>query len=154
MRKAILISVPIIIIILIIGILFWRSRSTSSNLTATPGPQNTTNFSLPENQEKGVDVSLTAHYDKKAVILKVSKIPSSVISIEYEISYTTKAGLPRGVLGKMEIKNQDSILRDVLLGTCSRNVCVYDEGVTKVSLTLKFNKSSGPATGFYQDYEL
>lgn len=157
-KKAALILVPVGIILIIVGFLVFRNRSSQEKEStgATPTPTSASSrFSLPDNKEEKAEVSLTPRMDKKAVILKISKIPSDVVSVEYELSYNTGKGLPRGVLGKIDIKSgQESILREILLGTCSKSVCVYDEGVTKVSLTLKFNKSSGQSTGFAQDYEL
>jgi len=110
---------------------------------------------LPEQKEKGVEVDLTPRSDKKAVILKISKISPEITSVDYELAYETRGGLSRGVLGKVDIETgQELILREILLGTCSRNVCVYDEGVKKVSLTLKFNKAGGVSSGFAKEYEL
>ncbi len=154
MKKAALILVPVLLIVILGGFFFLKSRSASPGSPApTTTPQS--GFTAPEVQEKGVEVSLTPRYDNKAVILKVDKLPTGVTSVEYELSYEAKGGLPRGVLGKVDITSgKTNILREILLGTCSRNVCVYDEGVTKVKLTLKFNKSSAPSTGFSQEYEL
>lgn len=156
MKKPALILAPILALVLAGSLFllkgrFWRQPEPVPIPTPTPG----SHFSLPEEKEQGAEVSLTPRYDKKAVVLKISKVRSDVISIEYELSYEAKGGLPRGVLGKVDVKSgQETILREILLGTCSKNVCVYDEGVKKVSLTLRFNKSSGESTGFSQEYEL
>lgn len=156
MKKPALILAPILVLV-VVGSLFllkgrfWRQPEPAPIPTPTPA----SHFSLPEEKEQEAEVSLTPRYDKKAVILKISKIRSDVISVEYELSYEAKGGLPRGVLGKVDVKSgQETILREILLGTCSKNVCVYDEGVKKVSLTLRFNESSGESTGFSQEYEL
>lgn len=154
MKKTALVLIPVLIIFVLGGFFFFKSRSTppgSPLPTATP----TSGFTAPEAREKGVEVSLIPRYDNKAVILKVDKLPSDVTSVEYELSYEAKGGLPRGVLGKIDVKSaKETILREILLGTCSRNICVYDEGVKKVSLVLKFNKSSGQSTIFSQEYEI
>ena len=148
-------------VLLIIGSVFlFRDRfiQKEEGLIPAPTPAPTSYFTLPEAKEEEVEVSLTPRHDKKAVILKISKIPSDVISLEYELLYEAKGKqgpLPRGVgPAKIDIKGQETILREIVLGTCSRNVCVYDEGVKKVSLTLKFNKTSGKSTGFAKEYEL
>ena len=154
-RKGLFILIPILAIIIFGGFFLIKSRSSQKEgaLTGTPAPS-ASHFTLPETKEERAEVTLTPRYDKKAVVLKISKIPIDVTSVDYELSYEAKGGLPRGVLGKVDIKGQESILREILLGTCSRNVCVYDEGVKKVSLTLKFNKTGGASTGFAQEYEL
>ncbi len=152
MKKAALILIPVLVILLLGGFLFLKSR-TSTSPAPTSSPSSA--FVAPEEQEKGIEVSLTPRYDNKAVILKIDKLPADLTSVEYELSYEAKGGLPRGVLGKIDVTSgKENILREILLGTCSRNVCVYDEGVKTVKLTLKFNKTSGKATGFSQEYEL
>lgn len=156
MKKPALILIPVLSFAILGGIFLFKDKifpTKEEEVTSTPTPA--AHFTLPEKKEEGIEVDLTPRYDKKAVILKISKIPTDVVSVDYELSYEAKGGLPRGVLGKVDIKaGQESILREILLGTCSRNVCVYDEGVKKVSLTLKFNKAGGASTGFAQEYEL
>ncbi|MBI5465522.1 hypothetical protein HY946_02840 [Candidatus Gottesmanbacteria bacterium] len=155
MKKPALILVSVLFIVILGGIFLFKDRIFPKKEELAPTPTPSAHFTLPEQKEERIEVDLTPRYDKKAVILKISKIPTDVTSIDYELSYEAKGGLPRGVLGKVDIKaGQQTILREILLGTCSRNVCVYDEGVKKVSLTLKFNKSSGQSTGFNQEYEL
>ena len=157
MKKPALILVLILVIAILGGIFLFRDKifPTKKEEEAVTTPSPGAHFTLPETKEEEVGVTLTPRYDKKAVILKISKIPADVTSVDYELSYEVKGGLPRGVLGKVDIKaGQQTLLREILLGTCSRNVCVYDEGVKKVSLTLKFNKTGGVSTGFAQDYEL
>lgn len=139
----------IIISIIIGGFLFFKNK-TSQVLVAKP----TLIPEILQEEKSEIEVSLIPKNYNRAVDLKISKIPAEVISIEYELSYITGKGLPRGVLGKVDLKGADSFSREILLGSCSKNVCVYDEGVKKISLTLKFNKSSGQATGFSKEYEL
>jgi hypothetical protein len=110
-------------------------------------------------KEKDAQVSLQADTNKKSVTLKVSKMSSDTISLEYELMYETKDGLPRGVSTDprkpVEVKGQSEISRQILLGTCSSGgKCVYDEGVKKISLVLKFNKAGGKSTSFSQDFDL
>lgn len=148
MKKA----VPFLIASLIIlmgGFLIFKGKQSRKDVSPTPTPE----VSLPPVDEK-VKVSLTPRYDKKAVILKIVQIPEGVTSIDYELSYETGKGLPRGVLGTIRLKEgEESVEREILLGTCSRNVCVYDTGVEKVNLVLKFNSPQG-SSQFQKEYEL
>ncbi len=153
-KKTVLVFLSIVVI-LIGFFLFLRVRSTQKNTQTNPQPTAKKSFTLPENLEKEAEIDLSPRFDKKAVNLKISKIPQGVSVVEYELAYEAKGGLPRGVLGKIEVKSgQTTILREILLGTCSKNVCVYDEGVAKVSLTLKFTRIAGQSTGFTQEYQL
>jgi len=49
--------------------------------------------------------------------------------VEYELIYYPEDGMSRGALGEIEFINGKGE-KDILLGTCSRDVCRYDEGVT------------------------
>lgn len=151
--KKLMIILVVLAIVIGGGIILKKKFFSPAAVVQTPA-STSGSIVLPENQEKGVEVSLVARSDKRAVTLKISKIQSETVSVEYELSYETGSGLPRGVLGKVDLKGADSLSREILLGSCSKNVCVYDEGVKKISLTLKFNKSSGQATGFNKEYEL
>ena len=103
--------------------------------------------------DASVVVDLTPKGGEQAVILTVSNIPTGTESLEYELSYLTGEGLPKGALGKISLDGKSEISRDILLGTCSRNVCTYDKGVTSIKLVLKFNSAKG-ATQFSKEYPL
>ena len=108
---------------------------------------------VPE-EKREVEVELLPRKDKKAVILKIAKIPDGVTSIDYELTYETEEGLPRGVLGTIRLQEGERrVEREIILGTCSRNVCVYDTGVEKVNLVLKFNSPQG-SFHFQKEYKL
>lgn len=102
---------------------------------------------------EGPQVDLTPRYDKKAVILKIASISADIKNVDYELVYDTN-GVQRGVLGSLEIKGgQNSLLKEILLASCSKNVCVFDKNVSKLSLTVKFTTSSEPLI-FQKDYTL
>lgn len=107
---------------------------------------------LPE-IDSSVKVAVTAQSDNREVTLSISAIPKGTESIEYELSYDTSAGLPKGALGTIKLSGESSIERKITLGTCSRNVCKYDEGVTKINLVLRFNTADG-ASQFQKSYDL
>ncbi|OGG16269.1 hypothetical protein A3D77_02305 [Candidatus Gottesmanbacteria bacterium RIFCSPHIGHO2_02_FULL_39_11] len=101
-----------------------------------------------------VEVDLTPVNGGKAVKLSIDNVPSDVDTIEYEISYMTGSGIPRGVLGKITTEGKKTISRDdITLGTCSSGHCVVDAGVTSVDLSLKFNTLDGPKV-FRKSYSI
>lgn len=151
MKKQPLLIIAVSLIILVAGFFVLRARKGDGSGEISPTP--TPTVILPFVDET-VEVSLTPRQDKKAVILKISQIPSETRSIDYELSYETGEGLPRGVLGTIHLKEEEEqVEREILLGTCSRNVCVYDTGVEKVNLVLKFNSPDG-SSQFQKEYEL
>lgn len=104
--------------------------------------------------DPSVVVDLQPQTGGKSVLLTVSKIPVGTSTIEYELSYITGEGLPKGALGKITLSNKTEVERDILLGTCSTGgKCTYDLGVTSVNLVLRFNSDSG-ATQFVKEYSL
>lgn len=104
---------------------------------------------LPESERPVV--SLTSRPDGKELTLKIENI-KNIKTIEYELVYLTE-GVQRGVIGSVALKEEEeSVNRDLLLGTCSRNVCRYDENVTGGTLTITFR---GEKTyKFIKDFKL
>lgn len=148
-KNAMIISVIVLIVVLGGGFLLVK------NLTK-PVAENTEEASFAENLppvDSSVSVNLEAKGDNTAVVLSVSNIPQGTESIEYELSYNNEEGLPKGALGKIDLDGKQEIVRDILLGTCSKNVCTYDKGVTSVNLVLKFNHPDG-ASQFTKEYPL
>lgn len=152
MYKKILIMIIILLILISTGIFVkikFLSSSTQEETDISPTPS----IVLPTVSEN-IIVDLMAASGKQAVILKIKGLTSDIESIEYELTYMTGAGLPRGVLGKINLSGEKEIVRDdIVLGTCSSGKCVYDGGVTEVNLSLKFNTSSGSSI-FQKTYSL
>ncbi|MFC1727662.1 hypothetical protein ACFL0Y_04020 [Patescibacteria group bacterium] len=96
-------------------------------------------------------VSLTPRADGKEFTLAISRI-KNVETIEYELVYLA-GDRSSGVIGSIDYKGEESLSRDLLLGTCSRNVCKYDEGVEEGTLTLIFRSEEG-VRKFTSDFHL
>ncbi len=118
--------------------------------TVTPSPTPSVKTLKPG---EGPQVDLTSRFDKKAVILKISSMSADIQSVDYELVYDTN-GVQRGVLGTLPvIAGQDNIIKEILLASCSKNVCVFDTNVSKLNLTVKFTTSSEPLM-FQKDFTL
>ncbi|HLD26722.1 MAG TPA: hypothetical protein VJB63_02085 [Patescibacteria group bacterium] len=102
--------------------------------------------------DASVEVVLISKSNKE-VILTIEKIPSGTTSIEYELSYLAKGDLPKGVIGTIVVENDESIERSITLGTCSSGKCVYDQGVEKIKVSLKFIGNYGSRL-FEKEFEL
>ena len=126
----------------IIGGLFFlvfKNKKASSSLKPTPTPQQIME-ELPAEELPLVWVIPSA--DKHEVTLEIKNIKNAT-SLEYELTYLSKE-IPRGVVGTINLKEgETSITRKILLGTCSRNVCKYDEGVTGGTLILRLRGPEG-----------
>lgn len=152
MNKKIVIVVMIVVLALlgIAGTISLKSLTKKDVVEEVPTPT----VALPTVSES-IKVDLTGKNNNKIIDLKIEGVLSDIESIEYELTYTTGAGLPRGVLGKIKTDGKSSITRnDIDLGTCSRGKCVYDTGVTSINLSLKFNSTSGTSSVFQKTYPL
>ncbi len=152
MNKKVIFGIIIAVLVLLggIGAIALKSLIKQEISQEVPTPT----VVLPTVSEN-TKVDLMAKNDNKVVDLKISGVPSDIATIEYELTYITGSGLPRGVLGKITTEGKSSINRnDIDLGTCSRGKCVYDMGVTSVNLSLKFNSTSGQSSVFQKTYPL
>jgi len=129
--------IPIVLIfsLLVFGGFFFFAR-TKKAPEKKPLLQET---SLP--LEERPFVSLIPVEDGHYFNLKVEKIKNAD-SVDYELLYMSD-DLSRGVIGSVEVNGQDFFEKEILLGSCSRNVCRYDENITGGSLTLKLRGASG-----------
>jgi hypothetical protein len=108
-----------------------------------------------------VDASVTVTVKKSttksdAIVLSVLGMAEKMSSVGYEVSYETK-GLVKGVNSgskPIDVSGKDTFEREIYLGTCSRNVCTPDPGVTKVTLDLKFTDTAEKLSTFSKDFEL
>ena len=151
--KKIIIGIGVAVIIIILTVAF-AVRNMVSNQPVQSGISPTPTTVLPT-VSSSVGVSLTPANGNKSLSLDIKGIPSDVQSVEYEMTYITGAGIPRGVLGKINLSGGESEVKrdDIVLGTCSSGKCVYDTGVTSVDLSLKFNSPSGSSV-FQKTYSL
>ncbi|PJE62342.1 hypothetical protein COU88_05545 [Candidatus Roizmanbacteria bacterium CG10_big_fil_rev_8_21_14_0_10_39_6] len=143
----------VVILIVVFGLVWWMisGKSNSSN-----SPEQTEKVLMEgevmKQVEKSVKVQLVRDASGKKAILTIDGIPQKYTEIEYKLAYITGAGVPRGVLGTIQVDG-DTYEKDIVLGSCSTNICTYDEGVTEVDATLKFNSSSG-STIFEKKFKL
>ena len=139
-KKFVLAGVVISVLIAGFAVLKLRPSTPTPEIQLTPTPT----IALPT-VSPDVKVELIPKNSNREVTLKISGISSDITSIEYEFTYMTGAGLPKGVLGKITLKEgeREVVRDDIVLGTCSSGHCVYDTGVTGIDLTLKFNSDQG-----------
>jgi hypothetical protein len=90
------------------------------------------------------------------VVMGVAGLSGKMVSIGYELSYESQ-GLVKGVNSgskPIDVAGKETFERDIYLGTCSRNVCKPDAGVTKVSVVMEFTGTDGKKSQFSKDYDL
>lgn len=100
-----------------------------------------------------IGLVLSATSDNRKVILEVANT-KDITGLDYELSYTSKGDIPRGVIGHIDIKQAGkSVKQEITLGTCS-DVCHYDEDVSDIKLILKVAKTDGTTSQVEKSLEL
>lgn len=139
--KKISLIIGIVLFILAVGIggilIFKERKTTSSSVPTGAKPEAEVEIALEDRPY----VTLTPRSDGREFTLEISRIKNAQ-TIEYELVYESQ-GLSRGVIGSVDLNGETAISRKLLLGTCSRNVCKYDEGVEEGTLTLRFRGPEG-----------
>lgn len=122
----------------------------------TPVKEEVQTESLPQ-VDSSVKIDLIKSKTKaNTVVISVSGLGSNYRSVAYELTYQSQ-GLIKGVNSgskPIDVTGKDSFERETYLGTCSKNDCRPDVGVTKVSLVLEFTKTDGKKSQFSKDYPL
>lgn len=144
-------SVIAVVILFIIGVFFVVNRKPAQ---VTEETENV----LQNNQEvkqveSTVKVALKKTPDGKKAVISISNVPEKYSAIEYTFSYITSDNASRGVIGTIEVDGA-SIEKEIVLGSCSTNVCTYDEGVSDVKVELRFNTDTGEFRVFEKTFSL
>lgn len=144
-----LIPAVIIVVVAILGGVYLFLAAKKSN---APQTTNTTQEQeIKKLSPSDIGLTLKPRSDGKAVILTVSKL-DKIKTIEYEASYDAEetvegetSVVPQGVTNSpVEVKPGESeITREVVLGTCSRNVCRYHKVKSPVKFILKITFTDG-----------
>lgn len=134
-RNLIIIAAIVIVVLLIGGIFVLASKKSAK--PAVPAAQSEEILTL---SPLDIGLSLTMGNDSRRVIMEITKT-EGVTSLEYQLSYTSKGDIPRGVIGTAEAKG-NTIKKEIILGTCS-DVCHYDQDVSDIKIILKLTKTDG-----------
>lgn len=146
MKKIFAISLLFLIVVFFSGC----TPNKKTNLAPTPTPTSSVKMVKPG---EGPEVTLTPDQNKQLVMLKITKISADIKKIDYELVYNTN-NVQRGVLGTLDLKaGEDFVEKKILLGSCSKNICVYDKNVTNLQLTVKFTGQAEPLE-FQKEYSL
>ena len=127
----------------------FSEKPKEAEVAATPAP---TKILEKIAVEDVGEITLTPRYDKKAVTLKIKGISDKIDTAEYEFQYETIDGKNQGVLGRIDVSSQKNALKEILLGTCSKNICRYDVA-TRGVMTIKFTGADGFEKVFQKEYE-
>lgn len=123
----------LIVLLLIVGGVFFFLNRKKTPSVPVEGPTTV----LPIEERPFVQLSLDSEaHNLKLQILGIRQAST----IEYELIYFANE-YQKGVIGSGQVEGGSRFSKDLLLGSCSRNVCRYDENVTGGNLTLKLRGS-------------
>ena len=136
-NQKVIVGIAGVLLILIVGYFLIFNKSTKEPVVAEPQVAEEETILTLSPEEIGL--TLTAIENYKKVVMEITNT-SGLSSLEYELSYTSKGDIPRGVLGTIDVKSNKPIKHEIVLGTCS-DVCHYDQEVSNIKVILKVTKS-------------
>lgn len=137
-QRVVIAIVGVALLVLVGGYFIISSKKTSAPQNTEPQSTEETILTLPA---EDIGFTLTATDNNRKVLMKIANT-SDFVSVDYELSYTAKGDIPRGVLGTIDVKSNKPIEHEIVLGTCS-DVCHYDQNVSNIKVVLKVTKSDG-----------
>ena len=151
-NQKVIIGAILITLIIFGGGYYVLSAKKTSPEPVTVEPQKTEEI-ISTISPEDLGLTLTAGVDKKRVIMEIINL-NDLSSLDYELSYTSKGNIPRGVIGNIEVKQKDKMIKkEIVLGTCS-DVCHYDLEVSNIKLILKVTKTDGKVYQLQKTLEL
>ncbi|HSA83349.1 MAG TPA: hypothetical protein VLF20_00500 [Patescibacteria group bacterium] len=163
-NKGVVIGIIVVLILVLVGgvYLFFANRAAQ---LANEEEEYIEEIVAEEIAPEEIDLTMEANESNKAVRFLIGKA-SGITSIEYQVFYEADSTaaerseggadrVQRGITGTAEVAGGSSFESEWLdLGSCSKNVCRYDSGVTEVTLTLKVVKDDGKVYQVEQTLEL
>ncbi|MDH7476419.1 MAG: hypothetical protein QHH09_03030 [Microgenomates group bacterium] len=147
-RKILILAGLVILIILVLFMIVRPKQPDKSAEMISPTPQ-----SIIPTVDSSVKVDLESVSGNKEVVLTINNIPKGTQSIDYELSYATKSQGLQGIIGTIQIDNENEYKKTLTLGTCSSGTCVYHQVSGPIKVTLRFNGTYGQSL-FEKDYQL
>lgn len=141
------------VLLLITGVVVYKAVAPAADIA--PVEEEITEL-VPDADPSIVVGAAFSKAKDNTVVLTVSALGAKYTTVGYELTYDSE-GLIKGVNSgskPVEVAGQDGFEREVYLGTCSRNVCKPDLGVTKVTVVMEFTDTAGKRSQFSKDFDL
>lgn len=131
----------IILGVLIVGVLVGGLIIFSNRSSGPTTPSTTKESTIQEIPASSIGLTLKPGSDNQRVVLAIAKT-DGMQAIDYELDYTAKKDIPRGIIGKLDFVEGKSASKDLYLGTCS-DVCHPDSDVKDIKIIVKVTKKDG-----------
>jgi len=141
-RLALISGITLLIIVLFVGgVILLKGKKTQPVTNEQPTPTSKKQVITDTPLEARPYVSLIPRADGKELTIMVDNLRDAN-KIEYELVYLA-GDLSRGAIGIIDNNSASAATHKVLLGSCSKNTCKYDENVSVGSLTLRIEYPDG-----------
>jgi len=133
----------IVVALLILGGAFMMLRG--NNTEEVVEEDTTQSSTIPTLSKEELGLSMELSPDNQRIKFTIAKA-SDIKHVDYEITYDADSTedatvkVPKGITGAEDISGSTYETDFLVLGTCSRNVCKYDEGIENIELLLKVTK--------------
>lgn len=152
-KSLIIIASVIVVIALLAGGYFVFAKKPTTTTPSAESPK-TVDSGPVDLSSDDIGLKITSSADSKKIQFIIEKL-SDIKSVSYELTYDADPSeqdksegggdqrIQRGITGEAKFKQGDSRYESpwIDLGSCSKNVCKYDAGVTSVDLLLKIVKT-------------
>ena len=155
-KNPLLFIIPAVLVLLLVGFIIVKAQVSTNDKNKPTQKEEIIEETLAQ-ADASIEVDLTKSKIKdNTVVITVKGLGGKYVSIGYELQYES-GGVGKGVTSgskPLDVTGQDSFEREIYLGTCSKNVCKPDLGVTKVSLVLEFTDKDAKKSQFSKEFEL
>jgi len=155
-KKPLLFIIPGVLVFLLVGFLVVKAQVSTNDKNKPDQKEEIIEETLAQ-ADASIEVDLTkSNVKDNTVVITVKGLGGKYVSIGYELQYES-GGVGKGVTSgskPLDVTGQDTFEREIYLGTCSKNVCKPDLGVTKIDLVLEFTDKDAKKSQFSKEFEL
>lgn len=135
------ISIMKLFSLLVILLLFLYLSNTTAEAKTLPQAKAGKQTSISKRTGSGINVSPRLRADRKALLTYFSNLQNAK-SVSYTLTYTTN-GQAEGAGGSLTLDGGTTATRELLFGTCSKNVCRYHTNISNMKLEVGYTSTSG-----------
>lgn len=132
-------KISIVVISIFIFTLSFQSLALAKTLPQSKGGKKA--ITSQKTSTKGISVSPKLRSDRKALSIYFGNLQNAQ-SISYMLIYKTN-GQEEGAGGSVNPAQGNTATRELLFGTCSKNVCRYHANITNMKLEVTADLKSG-----------
>ena len=128
-------------LIIIVIFLFLINLPSKTYAKVLPQVRQSAKVTIPRVGVTGISVTPRFRGDRKALLVYFGNLQNAT-NVSYVLIYRTQ-GRDEGAGGSVRPSEGNSTSRELLFGTCSKNVCTYHQSITNMKLEVTGQLKSG-----------